>query len=180
MTPSHHLRLQSMLRAMVEVVVPAIDPKQQLAKDQASIVIGNLKILMDQSDRVYDFLLVELHEYARLVREFVPLVAEGAARARALEALSEAEPVIAAPIPKEVGLREMVAGMKTTAGSLLDEILEAGGRDERAAAVSLVLRQSEKQILRERAWLRSSGFDPEHGQLPPIDELLDPRAGFPD
>lgn len=174
MTPGQHrLRLQSMLRAMTEVVVPALDPEDQLAKDQAGIVVGNLKILMDQSEKVYDFLLVELREYTRLVQALIPLVRDDAVRTHASRAVSEADPVVSLAIPAQSRLQDLVIEAKRAANGSLEEILERGTPSDRASAISLVLRQSERQVLRERTWLRSSGFDPWRDQLPCIETLLD-------
>lgn len=173
MTPSQQrLRLQSMLRAMSEVIVPALDPQQQLARDQAKIVIGNLQILMDQTDSGYDFLLTELREYASLLRELISLSGEGAIRNRALEVLSVADPVAVAHIPGQRKLRELVSETKQTVNVLLEAVLDRGAANVRARAASLVLAQSEQQVLRERAWLRSSGFDPDQKSLPPIEAVL--------
>ncbi|MFO1426729.1 MAG: hypothetical protein U1F11_07090 [Steroidobacteraceae bacterium] len=104
MIPSHELRLQSMLRAMTEVIIPALDREQQLAIDQANIPVGTCGCCSSRRTRSTSIKHVELREY----------VAAGAPPARrtgrygrcgtlaaALAALAAAEPVATPPVPTQ-------------------------------------------------------------------------------
>lgn len=181
MIPTHALRLQSMLRSMVEVVVPAIGAEQQLARDQAAIIVANIRLLMDQHDKVYHFLLCELREYRDLVR--------------ALQAVASAADSATKPVPEPAGavapwvgdllgmtlpaqrdLADTVTRLKQQADQLLEALLAGGDPGAREQASALVLEQSGKQIERERSWVRSSGFDADVASVPAIDILLGIQA----
>lgn len=176
MTPSHELRLKSMLRAMTEVLIPALDPKSQLAMDQAQLIVGNLKLLLLQHDKSYQFAMVELREYADLVRGMLDTADGGpesaAAKARAEAVLASVAPVAALDIPTQSALVDQVSAIKQAADGLLAASFADGDPVFRQAASKLVLAQGEKQVLRERAWVAPAGFEMDPGALPSVEELL--------
>lgn len=185
MIPTHALRLQSMLRSMVEVVVPAIGAEQQLARDQAAIIVANIRLLMDQHDKVYHFLLCELREYRDLVRA---LQAVGSAAGSATKPVPEpagaaapwVDDLLSMTLPAQRDLADTVTRLKQQADQLLEALLAGGDPGAREQASALVLEQSGKQIERERSWVRSSGFDADVASVPAIDILLGIQADRPE
>jgi len=175
MVPSE-LRLQSMLRAMIEVIQPAIDRSQQLAIDQANIMIGTLRILLDQNDKAYQFRMVELRQYAKQVRELLELAQGGPetdASCRAAKVvLARAEPIAAMPIPTQAALSDLVLAMRTAADELLQAAHTDGNPAFRRAAARLVLDAGGKELVRERVWVRAAGFESDPRALPSMEELL--------
>ncbi len=173
---SGELRLQSMLRAMLEVIQPAIDPSRQLAIDQANIMIGTLRILLDQHDKTYQFRTAELRQYSALVRDLTDIAQGGSethASARAAKALlAQVEAIAGLPIPSQAALTELVVAIRTAADELLRAAYADGTAAFRKAADRLVLDQAGKELLRERAWVRRAGFEADPSVLPPIEELL--------
>lgn len=176
MTPSHELRIKSMLRAMTEVLIPALDPKQQLAMDQAQLIVGNLRLLLAQHDKSYQYAMVELREYADLVRDLLAATDGGArcvaAKAAATEVLAEISPTAALAIPTENALVDQVSAIKQAADDLLEASFADGAEGFRKAAARLTLAQSEAQVLRERAWVIPAGFEMDPEAFPPLDDLL--------
>jgi len=171
MVPGFALRIQSMIRAMREVVIPAIPPDQRLALDQANILVGNLRIMAEQHDRIFQYELTELREYARLLADLIEAAgSRDTAEARAV--LARAEPVAAAAIPTQPELAALVRQLKAAADALLQAAHRDGSPDFRKAASELVMRQAEAQILRERRWLRAAGFELDPESLPSLDQLL--------
>jgi hypothetical protein len=185
MIPTHALRLQSMLRSMIEVVVPAISAEQQLARDQAAIIVANIRVLLDQHDKVYHFLLCELREYRDLLRA---LQVVSSSPDSAVKLLSEAEVVIEpwvndlleVALPAQRDLADAVSLLKRQADQWLEILLASDDPALREQASALVLQQSGKQIERERSWLRSSGFDADVGSVPAIDILLGIQSNLPE
>ena len=55
MRPSFDLRLQTMMKAMTEVVLPAVDPDNSAAVEQANLVIGSLNLLTEQVEYAHWF-----------------------------------------------------------------------------------------------------------------------------
>ncbi len=176
MVPSHALRLQWMLRSLTEVILPALPREQQLALDQANILAANLRILMDQNDKAYQFRMTELREFAALTQALLQAAGGGeqteASRQQAQAALQAAEPVAALPIPSQAELSALVLGLRAAADALLNAAIADGERDFQTAARRLVYAQSGAELLRERVWIRAAGFEAEPASLPPIEELL--------
>ncbi|HTT83793.1 MAG TPA: hypothetical protein VMF67_09960 [Rhizomicrobium sp.] len=172
MVPDFRLRIQSMLRAMQEVVIPAIPAGERLALDQASIVVGNLKLMAEQQDKLYRYELVELREYAALVTELIDAAGGGASTEAARESLRNSAGVVTMPIPTQPELTGLTKAMKHAADTLLRAAYEDGSPEFRRAAAQLVMKQSASQITRERSWFRAAGFELEPESLPPLDELL--------
>lgn len=176
MIPSHALRLQTMLRSMVEVILPAIDANQQLARDQAQILVGNLKLLAEQAARTYDYELAELREFVSLLRRLGEQAQGGAEsnlaaqRARAL--LARLEPIAALPIPRETELASLVTLAREAADGVVAATALDGTPASRAAVAEAVLQQATTQNLRERVWFRAAGMDPAPETLPTLDEVL--------
>jgi hypothetical protein len=177
MVPDFALRLQSMMRALQEVILPALPKDQQLAQDQAKILLGNLRIMATQQDRVFQYLLVELREYAGLLRK-LSLEATGgaatdAAAARARAALDRAEPITTLPIPSQTEVSDLLKSLKQAADELVHAAHEDGSGGFRQFLTAAVMQQSAAQILRERVWFSAAGFELDAGMLPSLDVVLE-------
>jgi len=176
MVPDFALRIHAMIRSLRDVVLPALPKNEMLAIDQANILVGYLGIMAEQHDRVFEYLLVELSEYAELLGALVedahgaPSIEDAAAKARA--ALDMAAPVLQMSIPRQGELSALVRSLKESVDELLQAARLDGTPAYRQASVQRVMLQAERQILRERAWFRASGFELDAGQLPPIDDVL--------
>jgi hypothetical protein len=179
--PDFTLRLQAMIRSLREVILPALPSGQMLAIDQANILVGYLRIMALQHDKVFDYLLAELSEYTELVNALVEDASDGqdevlvAARA----ALARAAPILKLSIPRQSELAAVVKSLKRSADELLCAARENGTAALGQAAGNRVMEQAGRQIMRERAWFSASGFELEADKLPSIDELLYTRREAP-
>lgn len=169
------LRLAAMIRAMAEVILPAIPSDQRLALDQGAILLGNLRMLADQQGRAWDFAMAELREHLALIGRLAesadggPASAASAAAARGLT--EDLTPIAALPCPTQSELGEMTGRAKACAEALVDAAYQDGNPAFRAAVAEAVMTQAARQIERERAWTRASGFDPEAASLD-LDAIL--------
>jgi hypothetical protein len=177
--PDFALRFQAMIRSLREVILPALPSGQMLAIDQANILVGYLRIMALQHDKVFDYLLAELSEYAALVNAMAEDAPDGqdevVAAARA--ALAQAAPILKMSIPRESELAGVVKSLKQSADALLCAAQKNGTAALARAAANRVMEQAGRQITRERAWFRASGFELEADKLPSIEEVLYDRRG---
>ena len=60
------LQLQTMMKAMKDVVLPAIDPDNQMAQEQAQLVMGMLHLMMSRQPMQFHYDLDELKRYVAL------------------------------------------------------------------------------------------------------------------
>jgi hypothetical protein len=176
MVPTFNLRIQAMIRAMSETILPALPDDQKLAQDQAKILLGNLNVMAEQCDHLYDYELAELSAYAKLVRDLVDAakggmkVQEGVAAANSL--LGAAEPMVRLSIPHQNELSVLVKQLKAAADQLVQAAAVDGAVEFRSAAQSLVVAQSAPMIMLERRWSAKAGFDIALEKLPSLDGLL--------
>jgi hypothetical protein len=184
--PDFALRLQAMIRSLREVILPALPSGQMLAIDQANILVGYLRIMALQHDKVFDYLLAELFEYTQLVNAMVEDAdgqheADGQSElvAAARVALADAAPLLKMSIPRQSELAGVVTSLKQSADELLCAAQKNGTAALARAAANRVMEQAARQIMRERAWFRASGFELEADKLPSIDELLYTRRAAP-
>lgn len=178
-----------MLRAMREVIMPAIAPQQRLALDQAAILIGNLKLMAEQQAFLLQYQLVELREYAALLRALRTTAAapagtsevdmnqvgasgQGGAGDVAETLLAQAAPLAETPIPTFAQASELTTALKAAADELLQHCLQSGSSQARREATALVMAQSERQITRERRWFRAAGFELEPEKLASLEQVL--------
>ena len=180
MTPDHRLRLQTMLRSMLDVVIPAIDSDHRLAIDQAQIIAGNIRLLLDQCDKAYEYEMAELREYGALLDALVNQLHGGAETSRrvaqARDLLAACAPIRRLAIPAQGELAAMVRVLKESVDGMVRAAHADGTPASASAASRLVLAQAEGQILRERVWFKQSGFELEPDRLPEWAALQKPLS----
>jgi hypothetical protein len=202
MVPDFALRLQAMIRSLREVILPALPAGEALAIDQANILVGYLRIMASQHDKVFDYLLAELSDYAQLVDAMVEdaagetaerggAVAHGGVvqrdgaveddphggrdiqvRAAARDALARAMPILAMSVPRQAELCDVLKSLKQCADDLLHAAQQSAAADRGKKAAHRVMELADRQITRERAWFRASGFELDADKVPSIDEVL--------
>jgi hypothetical protein len=176
MVPDIALRLQSMTRAMTEVVIPGIDPSQTLALEQAHLVVAYLALLSDQHDKTFQYEMAELRD-ARSLLEQLLACSKSSLRTNATLSsgkrwFSNSGPVASLSIPSQERLADLVREVKGAADALVQAAYEESNADIRAAVTSAVMNHAERQIARERVWARKAGFEVEPEKLPGFDQVL--------
>lgn len=144
MIPSTELRLKTMMRALTESILPALDPKDSLAQEQAGLLMGHINALLQQAGQEP---VVDAEEQSALAElaHFLLSVAEGGAQTTAaIKALQGA----------------LNAG-DVAAISLATERLIAspdGTEAFKSAAWEPVLKYSKDAAARGQAWFKPMGF----------------------
>ena len=163
MTPSIDLRLATIIRAMRDVVSPAIDRDNSLAQEQAALVIGHLQLLAVQWSRTNEYANVCLTDLAGALRALSP---EGGPQTmHAATALFAALDCTAGA--REARYKAVMAGA--------DQLIRAadvdGGEEFGKQLRQAMLAFSKRQSLRDRSWFALSGFDLRPGELLSIESL---------
>jgi hypothetical protein len=174
------LQLKSAIRALTDVVLPAIDPGNKLAQEQARLTIGMLHLALQRLPLAFRYDLDELsrlldlaaalsdhagaHPQAQeIARELAPLIAQGkAVRARALADPAELQ-------ASSLALRERI-------GPLVTALTQDRSGPDLKPVSTLVMEHAKAQLLRDRAWLAPQGWEPA-GSLPDIETLLPAAPG---
>lgn len=175
MTPDLGTRLDTVITALHQVVIPALPADEVLAREQATLCIGQLTVLAQQYRHVADYEALCLAEMTGLATSLLADAAGGPITTRAaadLRTCLEQDDGVPGPVPTTPvhQRRNAIAGK-------IDELVRAAGRDGtdgfRARSEHLVVEHGARQAGRDRAWFRACGMDPDAATLPTIPELLD-------
>lgn len=171
MQPGFDLRIRSMIKALSETVLPAVDPDNKAAIEQLHITLGSLALLREQVDHAYAFEVADL-------RDMIAVVAGlpehgGPVSDATVQTASRAEALAAG---KPVSLTRLQAANNALREVIAAEIEAAYERLDPASADRLdawLLKNAAQQIGRERAFVAGTGFDVFPDTLKPIEAILD-------
>lgn len=159
MLPSIELRIQNLVKALSQVVLPAIDPGNGLAREQAQLVIAHLHLIAQQWTRAPAFEAGSLAALQALAERLADLADGGRVTSQA-----------------GAELRSALGRDFATLGNAVARLIVATGEDGapafRAQLDEQVLEYGAHQAWRERVWFAGSGLDPDRASLPSIDEML--------
>lgn len=167
MNPDLDLRLQSLLKALSDVILPAIPVDQSLARDQTKLVIGHLTVIAAHWKHALNYELESLRLACALAAELADMgltselrdeLSAAVARANTLDR-SDYDDVSASHRTLKQILARVIAG--DDSGALMPPALK-----------NAVLRYSTVQARRERIWHRGAGLDPDAATLPPLNSLF--------
>ena len=168
-------QLKTAIRALTDVVLPAVDPANKLAQEQARLVIGMLGLLMQRLPLSYRYDLDELARSLALAGELQGLGKDRPHAAAALEALAPSV-ARARDVQSRAGVEpsELEAtnlALRTAIGTLVTALSTGVSGDALKPVSRVVLEHAGEQLLRERAWLAPQGWEPA-GSLPAVETLI--------
>ncbi|MCC2655340.1 MAG: hypothetical protein K0Q76_448 [Panacagrimonas sp.] len=171
------LQIKSILKAMTDVVLPAVDPDNKLAQEQARLCMGLLGLMARQLPLQFRFDCDELARLSAYSAELQRIAGDGGAQTRAAitslektaaEASALLERAKAAPVEIEMAVRSM----REATGSVISSVFRDGDAAAQDRVQKATLAMSKEQLLRERAWVITQGWEPDPKSVPPIEELL--------
>ena len=157
MTPSAADRISTMMRALAEVVLPAIDPANSLAVEQARLVLGHLAVLSGQGDEARLDAL-ELASEQDLARQLLALPAGGPLSVAACADLSTH---LAQSTDGTLAASTRRTALRRSLEALMRAAYDDGSESLRAASWNLGLAHARAQADRARVWYAAAGFESE-------------------
>ena len=181
----YEIQLQTMIKAMVDTVLPAVDPLNALAQEQSRLVIGTLMLMAEQLPLQFRFDCDELtrmigfaDELGALLEDCTGTVAEALPALTASTAAGRS--LLSRPMADPTEIVAVARAIRAASDHLVDMVFtDECGRAHRAAVYRVVLDHSRSEIMRDRLWTRSQGFEPDTENLPTIESLLVPSASGP-
>jgi hypothetical protein len=165
--------LRAVVRALSDVVSPAVDPGASLATEQMRLSIDYIEFVIGRLEFLHDRELFELGhhlEMAKAVQEIIePLaVPEVVALAKAIEKGLQALSDPATPT------RRMKSVSAALATAIVAIVRKAPTFDQtvRTNIERSVVRAGQSQIAFERSWYLPLGFDPDPGGVRPLQEVM--------
>ncbi|MGQ0620679.1 MAG: hypothetical protein ACT4QA_12300 [Panacagrimonas sp.] len=170
------VQIQSVIKALSDVVLPALDPQNKLAQEQLRLVMGLLGLMAKQLPLQFRF---DCDELARLIAFSTELqaLAKGGGETQAASA-ALAESVKAAGLTAERAkagpnqVEHAVRDLRAATGHLITQVFEDGEASSRERVQKSVLAMSKEQLLRERSWVLTQGWEPDPKAVPAIETLL--------
>jgi hypothetical protein len=173
MLPDFTIRINNLIKAMEKTIIPALDPKNGLAQEQAALLIGHLKILNEQIDGAYVYECGSYRNMVTLAANLLRAIDGGTATQAAASDLN----ALLCNLPEQLPLTpERVNQLTTALGTAVDNLINSAYQDGTAAAkghvFDSVLNYNNKQSARERIWFKGNNLDPDTRDLGSMEELL--------
>lgn len=170
------LQIQSILKAMTDVVLPAVDANNKLAQEQTRLIMGTLGLMARQLSVQFRFdcdELVRLIEFARELQQLSQGGQETSAANAALASCTESAKAIldrakAGPDEVEQAVREL----RAATGAVVTGVYRDGEAASQGGVQKAVLAVSKEQLLRDRSLLITQGWEPDPKAVPAIETLL--------
>ncbi|WP_022978574.1 hypothetical protein [Nevskia ramosa] len=168
------LQIQTVIKAMMEDVIPAMDQTNQLAMQSAQLTIGTLMLISQHLPLEYRY---DCDELARLLATAKTLATQagGLAAAGELAVASRAGADVldrARAEPSEI--LDAIRSLRAATADTVRAVYAEGSDSVQASVEKTVLAMSREQLLRDRSWLLMQGWEPNPALVPAIDTLLAP------
>ena len=170
------LQLQSMIKSMSDVVLPAIDPANGMAQEQAQLILGMMHLMASRLPMQFSYDIDQLTRYVSLARELVG-ISEGGQRtneelAMLNSATESSEKTLRGAQTSPDDLEAAVLALRTRISALVEALWSDGEPTCREPIAKAVLAASKEQILRERAWFSPQGWDADMSGYASIESLI--------
>ncbi|MCP5380008.1 MAG: hypothetical protein H6914_06350 [Novosphingobium sp.] len=166
MLPSIDLRLKNMVKAVQDVIAPAIREDEKLAQEQARLLVGQIAMLRYQWKDAVRYEAGSFRLIRGLAETLVAQVDESQAQVlqQALDATDGVD---------ELDIDALNAAI-CTLGNAIDKVIlgDDGQKPLSAGARAAIIAYGEKDALRSRVWFQGNGIDPDREALPPLAEVI--------
>lgn len=174
------VQIKSIIKALADVVLPAVDPNNKLAQEQTQLAMGLLTLMSKQLPLQFRFDCDELERLLDLSEKLAAQAIGGAKTQAAVDELkSQAQAASAALQAARSGpeqIHEMVRALRSATGELVTQTYCDGTPESRMAISRGVLETSKEQLLRDRSWLLMQGWETDPESVPAIEQLLSEKA----
>jgi len=167
-------RINNLLKSMQYTIIPAINPDDSMAQEQAALLMGHLKVINEQWDKAFLFELGTLKGLIAATEKILEKkTTETGNTAKALDEVAKTlQEIKGASCKTAMQTSDFVHKLGLTIENLLDAGEEDGSEAFRGQLQDIVLDYTENQSMRERIWNQFYNLDPDREKFPTIDEML--------
>ncbi|WP_018990738.1 hypothetical protein [Aromatoleum toluclasticum] len=169
------VQIAAMIKAMKDVVIPAVAGTNKLAEEQSKLVVGMLNLMAHQLPLQFRF---DRDELARLVDTCSALKdvatsgpVTSAARVALIERAAEARQLLEQCRRDPDELRRSVHALRAAICDTVDAFAQTG-EPEQLEVERIVLAMSAEQLLRDRSLVKPQGWEPDPAAVPDIGVLI--------
>jgi hypothetical protein len=170
------IQIASMMKAMRDVVIPALAGSNKMAIEQAQLVLGMLNLMSHQLPMQFRF---DREELSHLVEKTAALrslpVCEGGVR-EAIADLAvrgkEAAALLEHCRRDPSDLKDAVRSLRACIVKVVKALAVTDDTQNQLLAEKIILDLSRDQLLRDRSLLKPQGWEPDPAAVPDIAQLL--------
>lgn len=169
------IQIQSAIKALTDVVLPALPPDHTLAREQGQLVIGLLQLMARQIPLQHRY---DCDELARLLVFAEQLSTTAGRSAAATQPALSAQAASARDVAQRAGatspqaLQQAIGELRAATGAVVTEVFAGDDTARQDAVQAVVLAYSAEQLLRERAWFLPQRWEPDPESVTDILSLL--------
>ncbi len=176
MIQSFHTQLQVTLRALREVVAPAVASTDKVAVEQLHLSMATLQFMQARLPYLRRYCRGELQHHVELGGRVQSLV--GGQNVTALERLANGVGLGKSELTRpEADADDYQRVTRELREAIADIVAESAGQPHEARLDALIIEATNETLLRERVWCLPLGFELHPEALPDLDSLLRDGAG---
>lgn len=168
--------IKTVLKTMRDTVLPAVDPDNKLATEQAQLVIGMLDLALSRFPVMFRFDRDELERTLGLVESLQAEAAnipDAAAQLKTLASKADAGKQVL--IHTQVAPDELVKAnfeLRKEIGELITALYANAKNNDLKPISTLITSHAKEQLLRDRAFLIAQGWEADPQAIPELETLL--------
>ena len=169
-------QIPTLIKALTDIVLPAVDPNNKLAQEQAQLIIGSLHLMAQRLplqvryDRRDIQSFIELSEQLREKAGSAPELATVGAALATITASTRN--LLQQPGIEPGDLESANLALRSAVGRFVEAASALNTDSIRAAIEAAVMSHAQELLLRERAWLVAQGWEGKEPNLPAIESLI--------
>ncbi len=173
MVPDTCLRLRTVLKALDDIVTPALPQEAGFAHEQLALIKKSLQLAIDQIPHETAFLVRDAQDHLALAHDLARyLEPAGQLQSRLARSTVQVEAILPADVPDVSALGEALRTLKQDLEDAVDGLCAKRTAAELVAIERLVLDHSARRIEMERAWTIATGFERDPSAIPPVSNLI--------
>ena len=172
------IQIQVILKALKDVILPAVDKDNKLAQEQTHLAIGTLQLMAKFLPIAYRYDRDELDRYVGLSRNLIAQVGNeaGGGAFKNLETIAaHGADVLERARAEPAEMEKAIFDLRATVGELIEAVHAGGDKAAQASVRKLVLAAAKPELERERAVVVDMGWETDPStHAPPIEKQLPP------
>lgn len=173
---SPSLQIRIAIKALQDVVVPAVDANNKLAQEQARLCIATLQIALSNLPLAYAYERDRLVSSLKLSRDVQAALAQAPARPAEADQLAQCAAKAAAVLDRAqcdpAELEDTNVALSAAISALASVTFESMDGHSAESVSGLILDAAGHQLLRDRSAVLGQGWEPDPKAIPPLAELL--------
>ena len=170
------IQIASMMKAMKDVVIPALAGTNKLAMEQAQLVMGMLNLMATQLPVQFRFDRDELSRLIEHTEALLSLPVNDAATTAVIKVLAdqrkEAVELHEQCKRDPADLKRSVRELRESVGQVVTTLAKTGELENQLCVEKIVLNLSKGQLLRDRSLVKPQGWEVDPAAIPDIGTLL--------